>query len=292
MKRMLSIDGGGMKGYIPCALLGALEAKTGKKCHEMFNLVAGTSIGGILAALIATGRSATESLEFFTSDGPAIFGKGQLFGNSGIVRPRYGAETIETRLQERFCGRKLSDCKIKLLVPAFDLVGYEPYFFKSFKTDKDYPLWQVARATSAAQTYFPGYKLDDKIFWDGGNVANNPAGCAAAECIKLWGDEQFQVLSLGCGAARSKIKAESLINAGILPVGIETMSLLLDANDELPNYMLNQFLDDGSYLRVQPTFPKTPDLDGADQDDLTQLHDYAWRCISQYLTTVCNFLKL
>ena len=72
MKKILSIDGGGMKGYVPCSVLVELEKRMGKPCYEVFDMVSGTSIGGILACLISSGKSASEALEFFTTDGPAI----------------------------------------------------------------------------------------------------------------------------------------------------------------------------------------------------------------------------
>ena len=76
-----------MKGYIPCSVLIALEAKAGKPCGEIFDLFAGTSIGGIMACLLATGRSAADSIKFFNEDGPKIFGHHQFLGHNGIFRP-------------------------------------------------------------------------------------------------------------------------------------------------------------------------------------------------------------
>lgn len=289
MKKILSIDGGGMKGYVPCSVLVELEKRMGKPCYEVFDMVSGTSIGGILACLINVGKSASEALEFFTVDGPAIFGHGQFWGAGGITEPRYGSDNIEKCLSNRLGDKKISDCKKSLLVPAFDLVSYEPYFFK--KSNKDYLLWQVARATSAAQTYFPAFSLDDMVLWDGGNVANNPAACALAEGLKLWGpDGEISVLSIGCGANKSKYDADDLINAGIVRVGGETMSLLFDTNDELPNYILSQFIPQ-SYCRIQPILTQELSIDGSDDDCISKLKFESDKCVKDFSEKIDLYIK-
>lgn len=291
MKTILSIDGGGMKGYIPCSVLMEIEARTGKRCCEIFDLIAGTSIGGILAGILAIGKTAAESLKFFTEDGPKIFAHTQWFGANGLCRPRYAAEPIEEKLKEIFGSETLATCKTHLLVPTFDLVSYSSCFFKTTKFDKPYELWKVARATSAAQTYFPAFEMDGKVLWDGGNLANNPAGCALAEAVKLWGRaEDFCVLSLGCGDKKSPIAASKLVSAGLLKVGIETLSLLLDANDELPDYILRQVLPTG-YYRIQPKLTHDLSLDGASKDDLAHLKAEAHWCVSDAAQTITDFLR-
>jgi hypothetical protein len=292
MKTILSIDGGGMKGYVPCAVLVELERRTGKSCSDLFDMVAGTSIGGILACLIATGKSATEALKFFTEDGPVIFGHQQLFGTHGIVKPRYAAGPIEECLKARLGTALLAACSKPLLVPAFDLVAYKPYFFKSTRPDESYQLWQVARATSAAQSYFPAFVLNDMILWDGGNVVNNPAACAVAEAARAYGrTEPLKVLSLCCGASQSVLPPKQLINAGLVKVGLETLGLLFEANDKLPDYVLRQLMPE-SYFRIAPTFTHNLAIDDASSKALLALQYEASVCIqasSAILDAFINF---
>jgi uncharacterized protein len=290
VKTILSIDGGGMRGYVPCAILVELERRAGKSCADIFDLVSGTSIGGILACLIATGKSATEALKFFTEDGPKIFGHQQLLGRDGILEPRYSNVPIETCLMDRLGTATLANCKGTLLVPAFDLVAYEPIFFKSNAFDKPYPLWQVARATSAAQTYFPAYEMDGKILWDGGNVANNPTACAVAEAVRIYGrTEPLRILSLGCGSNSSKVTPSKLVNAGLAAVGIETIGLLFDANDELPDYILRQVLPEG-YFRIQPKLAQSLSIDGSNAEAIQALKDAATASIATFSGTIDDFL--
>ena len=290
MKSILSIDGGGMKGYIPCAVLMELEKRAGKTCFDMFDMVAGTSIGGILACVIATGKSATEALKFFTEDGPKIFGHLQPFGNAGIIKPRYAAAPIEECLMNRLGTATLGNISKALLVTSLDLVKYEPYFFKAPNFETPHPLWHVARATSAAQSYFPAFQLGDKVLWDGGNVANNPTACAVAEAVRLWGrTEPLRVLSLGCGASGSKFPAEALVDAGIAKVGVETLGLLFDTNDELPDYILKQLLP-GGYFRIQPKVTQPLSIDGVDEKSMANLRAEADWAVRDFSQAVNDFL--
>jgi uncharacterized protein len=199
MKQVVCIDGGGIRGLIPCMVLAELEARAKKPCCELFDLISGTSIGGILAALLATGHKAEDAKKFFFQDGPIIFRK-RWWRSHGFLAPRYPALPIERVLKRTFGDLTLKDCKTNLLVISINLLNQQPYFFNNFMPGfSNFKLWQVCRATSAAQTYFPAFKLDDMIMWDGGCVANNPSLCALASASKLWGREEIKMLSLGCG---------------------------------------------------------------------------------------------
>lgn len=279
-----------MKGLIPAMVLTALEARSGKSCYELFDMFAGTSIGGILACLLASNKPAIETTEFFVEDGPKIFGQTQFIGHGGIVKPRYSDKPIEECLQRRLGLTRLSDLSKALVVPAFDLASYNPFFFKAPLTKNNYALWQVARATSAAQSYFPAFCLDSMVLWDGGNVANNPAICAAAEAIRLWPGEKIRVLSLSCGQAKSRYAARDLINAGIVKVGVETVSLLFDANDALPDYILQQMLP-GDYFRVEPEYTDDLTIDGAAKHDIDALQAAGRSCVLHSVPILDAFLN-
>ena len=112
---------------------------------------------------------------------------------------------------------------------------------------------------------------------------------AVAEAVKLWGDEPLRVLSIGCGVSKSKFPAAKLKNAGILPVGAETMGLLFDANDELPDYLLKQFMASG-YFRAQPKPLHTLTIDGAGPQDLFNLQYEARRFLFDSEATLRAFM--
>jgi patatin-like phospholipase/acyl hydrolase len=192
IKRILILPGGGMKGLSQAVILAELERRAGKPLAQCVDLVAGTSIGGINACLLAIECSMANAINFFIKSGPQIFAK-HWWRMFPIFGPKYNAKILEHVLKIRLGGYRLSDCHTNLLVPAYDLVSSQPHFFKSYERDDthgDCWLWEVGRATSAAETYFGAYRLKDLILWDGGNVANNPAVCALADAVKLWGPDQ------------------------------------------------------------------------------------------------------
>jgi len=274
VRSILSIDGGGVRGFLPCSVLVRLEAMSGRPVCEQFDLLAGTSIGGVLAALLSVGVPATECLKFFTEDGPDIFQKRWWRTLAGL--PRYPARPIEAALSYRFGGKRLTDCRTHLLVTASELVKQKPAFFRSHAGSTT-PLWQVARATSAAQTYFPAYRLGNCLYWDGGNVANNPSVCAMTEAVKLWPDEPVRVLSLGCGPSPASVNVRSI---DWLPfAALATVGLLFeDGAEEVDCQMAN--LIGSRYVRLQPHPLHPLPMDGADPAQLAALAAEADRAVA------------
>lgn len=295
MKKILCIDGGGMRGYLPAAVLVELERRTGRRCCELFDLIAGTSIGGILAALLASGMPATEAIQFFTVDGPQIFRR-RWWRYFGLFGPRYSGQPIERVLQSRFEGL---EPQTRVLIPAFDLVSQAPYFFKfAPHVSTCTELWQAARATSSAQIYFPAFKVflpdGQHVFWDGGNVANNPALCAYADAVKYWSQHEVLMLSLGCGAlpaTKDASKAASMVNAGVVRNGLATVQTLFEADSEEVDYQMEQLLGE-NYLRFQPVLAQPLPLDDASPDGLLNLQDAGANAVRASCATLEDFLRV
>ena len=272
--KILSLDGGGMKGYVTCVILSELERKTGKKCSELFDLISGTSIGGIVAGLISCGVPASEALTFFTEAGPHIFKKTWRNKLGGVFSPKYSDKAIESVLQSKFKGLSL---KTNLLITSYDLNSQMPYFFKFGPHDSTDELWKAARATSSAQIFFPAFKTliagKHYVFWDGGNVANNPAVCAYAEAVKLWKKDPT-ILSIGTGANIVNTDASSMVNSGFIRNAIMTVSSLFQAGSEEVDYQLLQLISD-DYIRIQPTLTVALQMDGAESEDLKKLNEFS-----------------
>ena len=286
-KRILSIDGGGMKGLIPCAFLAELERRAGKPCNEIFDMFYGTSVGSILAGGLSVGIPAKSLQEFFTIDGPKIFSPSWYAGIKTLFGSKYGASGIETALKARFGTKMLSEAKCKLGIVAFDVQSYTSMFFKSFDDSQHTLLWEAMRASSAAQTYFPSFKLAGGVYIDGGNVANNPAMCAYADSVKLWGDaDRVEILSLGCGPAVQPFTGAQMDGAGLLKNGIETINVLFDGSDEIPNYQLAQMLGD-DFHRCDPK--DVCSLDDASQKGLQRLQSAALRFVLDHAATLEYF---
>lgn len=204
--QILSLDGGGIRGLFTSAVLAAFEADLRTRLIDHFDLIVGTSTGGIIALGLGLGLSPATMVEFYREHGPTIFGRSK--GSAllrGLFGPRYSARPLESALKDAF-GTKLLGCSTKrLVIPSYNLGADDVYLFRTPHAEKlrrDYkvPAWQVALATSAAPTYFPAHLgVDGLRLIDGGLWANNPAlvGVVEATCtLGVPRDEVF-VLSLG-----------------------------------------------------------------------------------------------
>lgn len=218
MKRILTIDGGGIKGTQPAAFLAALEEDLDRPIGEYFDLIAGTSTGGIIAIGLAMGLTAKELLKLYEDRGPYIFGqsttRNKLFRKFNNIRqwfrhiykPKHDIEDLKSELQTVLGNFKLGDAKTRLIIPAFDADQRSVYIYKTahhprLSTDYKKPAIDAALATSAAPTYFKRHKtVDDVGLLDGGVWANNPIGIAAVEAITTleWDPDELHILSLGC----------------------------------------------------------------------------------------------
>jgi hypothetical protein len=221
-RKILAIDGGGIKGAFPAAFLAAIEEATGKCIAEHFDLIAGTSTGGIIALGLGLGLRAKEILNFYREQGRRVFGQdmydtGLLGGLSSfwrrqrrrvrqLVGPAYDPLALRNALEGAFGSKRLGDSGVRLIIPAYSIDTRSVYVFKTahhprFEVDHKRSAVDVALATAAAPTYFPAHALaDDALLVDGGVWANNPTGMAAVEAAAVlgWQGESLRILSLGC----------------------------------------------------------------------------------------------
>src|SRR5215218_831037 len=191
--RVLSIDGGGIRGLIPAIVLTELERRAGRRVWELFDLIAGTSTGGILACALCAPEAlpASELVKLYEDEGPDIFSRSlfqRIRSADGLLDEKYDDAALDRAL-ERFLGTKrLAEARPDLIVPSYDTALPGPYFFKTSKAKEtpqtdDFRLSTVARATSAAPTYFEPVGDREKALLDGGVFATNPAMCALAEVL-------------------------------------------------------------------------------------------------------------
>lgn len=215
-RRLLCIDGGGIAGTFPAAVLAGLEENVGKPIGTYFDLIAGTSSGGILAIGISMGIRASDLLEMYLNHGPEIFGhENRSIWNSflhkfriirHIYRNKYDSATLHKVLDTVLKNRKIGDAKTRLIIPAWNPNIQRVYIYKTahdrrFMTDYRALAVDAALATSAAPTYFGQHVTEDGIrLIDGGIWANNPIGLAAVEATSVlnWPRNSIRILSLGC----------------------------------------------------------------------------------------------
>lgn len=204
--RILSIDGGGIRGILPGTILTYLEKQIQKKTGnekatigEYFDLIAGTSTGGILSLIYLCPDEkgnymfgAEEALSIYLDQGDEIFDVSlwkKIRSLDGNLDEKYDAAELERALLEYFGERKLSQALKPCLITSYDIRNRKAHFFTSIEaksTVHDYYLRDVALATSAAPTYFEPVRIKSingapHELIDGGVFANNPALCAYAE---------------------------------------------------------------------------------------------------------------
>jgi patatin-like phospholipase/acyl hydrolase len=174
---ILSLSGGGFKGLFTAVILEKLEEELGYPIAKKFDLLAGTSIGGIIALALADEIPAKTITEFFVNNKDKIFGRAFLLGYS--CWSKYSNEGLKECLVEIFKDSKIKDLKHRIIIPTINYTKGSPQILKTrhhkdFKTDIKWPLVDVALATSAAPVYFPMFRSEYGDFIDGGIVANHP----------------------------------------------------------------------------------------------------------------------
>ena len=207
MRRILVIDGGGIKGVVPASFLAYVEESLPNPIAQYFDLIVGTSTGGIIALALGLGLSARETLAFYEEHGPHIFcGNPRLRGWRSWFRAKYDPLPLRSALEKVFGERKLGESTKRLVIPSFNIDTGEVHVWKTshhprFEQDYRSLAVDVAMSTAAAPTYFPTHRLDcGTPLIDGGMWANNPITVAIVEAIGnlSWPAESLRVLSLGC----------------------------------------------------------------------------------------------
>lgn len=216
LRRILCIDGGGILGTFPAACLSALERDLPKSIGRYFDLIAGTSTGGIIAIGLALGLRASELLDLYERRGPGIFAQGRGRLADAVTRKlrlvrwpfthKFNPASLRGVLDEVFGGRLIGEAKTRLLIPAWNPVERAVYVYKTahhprLRTDYRCLAVDAAMSTAAAPTYFPRHFARDAVgLTDGGTWANNPIALAVVEAIGVlgWPSNKLHILSLGC----------------------------------------------------------------------------------------------
>ena len=281
-RRILATDGGGLLGLIAAMVLAEIEARAGRPAADLFDLIAGTSTGGIIACAVAAGIPASRVVELYRQCGGQIFSRSfshRLATGFGLWGPQYEAEGIATALVDVFGDRKLSDCSVELLVPAYDIEARSPVIFKSAKAKadprRDYFLRDVCRATSAAPTYFPPARIqslagDTATFVDGGLFANNPSTCALAQAAKAGSLDDVIMVSLGTGRIERPYLYEVARRWGAAKWLRPLLDCMFDGQSDTSAHQCQTFLGDRA-VRIQPALPRDMAMDDASHEAIATL---------------------
>jgi len=306
--RILSIDGGGLRGIIPAMVLAQIEQDTNKPIWQLFDLIAGTSTGGLLALVLTVPMdssvapaqqrakySAQDGVELYSTNAATIFPYPppplRHTDLDFLFSARYRASGIESVLQHYAGESRLKEALRPILVTSYDIELSRAWFFSSEDAKAkpemyDFPIWQVARATSAAPFYFPPLQLETPgpqqyyALVDGGVAANNPAMCAYVEAIHSFKQDpdNILVLSLGTGELKRVVLYDAVKSGGFAQWGLTPINLLFDGNNQTVQYQMKTLLNrDGAqprYYRLQTELGDgANEMDNAHPESVRQLID-------------------
>jgi patatin-like phospholipase/acyl hydrolase len=302
MTRILSIDGGGIRGIIPGQVLVMLEDKLKKvtsnenaRIADFFDLVAGTSTGGILTCAylcpskedsLRPAFTAKEVVDLYLKNGDNIFSiplKQKMATALGVIDEKFPSAGIEKILDDYFGTIKLSQLLKPCLISSYDITRRRAHFFTQHDALKnpgwDFYVKDVARATSAAPTYFEcsRVKSDTDINYpliDGGVYVNNPSLCAFAEARNEFkvGAGKMVILSLGTGFEKKSYDYDNAKDWGLVHWVKPLINIMMSAASEVADYQLLQIFTaekkKEQYLRINVEFPEgvNSDMDDASQD--------------------------
>ncbi len=303
-KLILSLDGGGIRGILTLQLLKKIEEIAQMPCYELFDMVAGTSTGGIIAGLFAASKSATEVEKLYKKLVTKVFKKRDWKANRFLNPPLYDKENYRTALKELIGNISMEEAvqqsKVDLLITAKDITAGEEAFFGCFidmentaiGTYKDVLLRSVMEATMSAPTYFTPLER----FVDGGSTTyNNPTLSAIMEAVHYgpmnkYDLDKLTVFSFGTGTTVQYIKPDQTYN----PKGIDAMfwlNLIMaessrDASDMQNNLIRSGLIPKLDYRRFQISFDraaihKIPNKSIAEIDDTKE--NWLWDLTNEEL---------
>ncbi|EKD40991.1 MAG: hypothetical protein ACD_74C00087G0004 [uncultured bacterium] len=216
--KILSIDGGGIRGIYPAHVLRCIEERLRINLYKTFDMIAGTSTGSIIAAGIAIGVPAADVVEMYRKHGSGIFTKKNFFWPGKklkcMLQPMfdsvYDAQYLKSVLVKVFQEKRMGEIEKPLLLPATDIGNgcvhvLKSGYSKEFTRDNNVLVTDAVLASCSAPTYFDPHKLDHYLLADGGLWANNPALAAVIDAQRRLGINQadIQILTIGTGHSKT-----------------------------------------------------------------------------------------
>lgn len=251
--RILSIDGGGVRGIIAARILQALEEMANKPIHQMFDLIVGTSTGGIIALALACPNqnqnakySAKQLVDVYRLHAADIFKKSflrKIVTGGGLWGAKYDRSSFDSVLNQIFEDALFSQALCPLVIPTYSLLKGQPNLFSSrvaLQNNTTLFMKDLAGATSSAPTYFSPKAFTDNqgnhyLEADGGIFANNPETVAAAEAFALspnLNKNDIHMVSVGTGNVKLDAQGLALQNAGVIGWVMQAnlIDIMIDAN--------------------------------------------------------------
>ncbi|XP_050297530.1 calcium-independent phospholipase A2-gamma-like isoform X2 [Anthonomus grandis grandis] len=291
--RILSIDGGGIRGVLVIEMLRKLEELSGKPVYEMFDFICGVSTGAIVGSLIGLKQhTLDEAAEVYKRISSQIFNQSTFKGTSSLVwsHSYYDTDLWEKLLREQW-DKSLIDTNRNLKCPKYCAVSalvnhsrISAYLFRNYALpcrvqsqylgSYDHQVWEAVRASSAAPTYFEEFKTGNMIHQDGGILVNNPTAIAIHEAKLLWPTTPIQcVVSFGTGRTVPNPIENAMSNVSNNTSWKHKFLAILDSatDTEGVHAMLSDLLPEGTYYRFNPYLTEMLSMSEIDPAKLEQL---------------------
>jgi patatin-like phospholipase/acyl hydrolase len=308
--RILTIDGGGVRGIIPAVVLGEIERLTGHHPSELFDVIAGTSTGSLLAmSMIVPGEDgrpkyrAASSADAYEAFAPKIFPRERWLQIRGLVHEKYSAVGLEAALQEFLGEARFSQALVHCFVPTYDLLSQDIHVFDSahstLNSGDDILMRHVVRGATAAPTYFDPFVIQPpisdhkRVLVDGGLYANNPSMLALTQVARHYADSDVLVVSLGTGRTPAQAVSEDGQDWGLAQWAKPLLHIVANGTNKVIDLELQHFLGSERYFRFQPDLPEECDLDDASParfHDLRRLGEDLVTKMGDDLDSVCSLL--
>ena len=282
MKKVVSIDGGGIRGIVAAYLLMKIEEELGDHLCNYVDLAAGTSTGSILAVGIARGMSMKQVLDLYMKEGPNIFKasfRHKVKSLGGLRGGKYELEKFNGILDRYFKEENIGSLKTDFLATAYNMTDGKPRFFS--KQESDIKLKDVICASSAAPTYFDPQVIVGKSYVDGGVFCTNPAMSAFAEIKQLHNvpAEKIFLLSVGNGDRSEEYSGMAKWNK--LKWVSPLIDLMMTSDAGIVHYQLVRIYKSvnkpDNYWRLNSKLPDNinTDLADASPENMEALLEYA-----------------
>lgn len=297
--RILTIDGGGIRGVYPAHILHRIKEEFGISFFEYFDLIVGTSTGSIIAAALSIDYPISKIAKLYKEKGEEIFRKNK-FGAFGFLTAKYNNHSLIKELKAAFGDKTLSDTSTRLMIPATDIGNGQVYVFKSnyldeFVRDKNTKILDAVLASCSAPAFFKPYIVKEYLLADGGLWANNPSLAALIETAgKLNGSmKDIKMLSIGTGIGNryySTRKPNRLWGLVTGWKGKKLIDMILNLQSKSAQNMVGLMLNQDQYLRIN--FEKEKPLSLDDIQSVSDLVSVADHDFTYNYNKIKDFLEI
>lgn len=297
-KKILCLDGGGIKGVFVATILKVLEEglpRADVGIGNYFDMIVGTSTGGIIAAGLSLHIPAEKICNLYIENATRIFPQDKKCFRflKRIAGAKYQSDVLKNILEETFGSKTIGECQTRLLIPSYNLTTNSVQIFKTphatdLQIDYKRKIVDVLLATTAAPTYFPPHNNTSGVYVDGGIGANNPSFIALVEALSDrcgWAIDDIYLLSIGCTESLSSF-ARGTETMGASDV-VKLISAFMNAESQYSDNIAKILLGQGHYMRINYLdYAGRAGLDRVNKDALDFLQQMGQNAAQRYIADI------